>query len=78
MQSESYTGARRRLRRVVSDMLAGKPIEVAVLGGSVSTGAVASRKNAAVNPNDCWSMVRIWMQGSLGGPNVKFYNNARR
>lgn len=77
-QSQAYTGSRHRLRRVVADMLAGKPIEVAVLGGSVSTGAVASRKNAVVNPNDCWSLVRIWMQGSLGSnQNVEFINNAR-
>lgn len=39
-------GPRARLRRVMAEMLAGKSVEVAVLGGSISAGAVASRKMA--------------------------------
>jgi hypothetical protein len=57
-------------------MLTGKPIEVAVLGGSVSAGAIASRKMAAVDPNDVWSLVRIHMQTNAS-PRISFYNNAR-
>lgn len=47
-----------------------------VLGGSISTGAVASRKMAKENPNDIWSMVRIYMQRNINGDLV-FSNNAR-
>jgi hypothetical protein len=73
---QSYTGPRTRLRRVVADMLAGKPVEISVLGGSVSAGAIASRKMAAVDPNDVWNLVRIELQTSLS-PKIEFYNNAR-
>jgi hypothetical protein len=55
---------------------AGKPVEVTVLGGSISTGAVASRKQATVDPNDLWSMVRIYMQQNIDG-SITFNNNAR-
>lgn len=55
---------------------AGKPIEITVLGGSISTGAVASRKQAAVDPNDLWSLVRIYMQKNIDGT-ITFTNNAR-
>ncbi|GBF91596.1 hypothetical protein Rsub_04336 [Raphidocelis subcapitata] len=75
-RAQSYTGPRTRLRRVVSDMLAGKPVEVSVLGGSVSAGAIASRKMAAVDPNDVWNLVRIQLQDNLS-PKIEFYNNAR-
>lgn len=47
-----------------------------VLGGSISTGAVASRKQAKENPNDVWSLVRIFMQKNSKGE-VEFSNNAR-
>lgn len=47
-----------------------------VLGGSISTGAVASRKQAKENPNDVWSLVRIYMQKNINGDLV-FSNNAR-
>ena len=69
-------GPRTRLRRVVSDMLANKPVEVTVMGGSVSAGAIASRKMAAENPNDVWSLVRIQLQRFVS-PRVEFVNNAR-
>lgn len=73
---QSYTGPRTRLRRVVADMLAGQPVEVAVMGGSVSAGAIASRKMAAENPNDVWSLVRLQLQRFVS-PRVEFVNNAR-
>lgn len=47
-----------------------------MLGGSISTGAVASRKQAKENPNDLWSLVRIYMQKNINGDLV-FSNNAR-
>lgn len=43
-------------------MLAGRRVEIAVMGGSVSAGAIASRKMAAVDPNDVWSLVRLELQ----------------
>jgi hypothetical protein len=49
---------------------------VTVLGGSISTGAVASRKQAATDPNDLWSLVRIYMQKNLDN-SITFTNNAR-
>jgi len=55
---------------------AGKEISVTVLGGSISTGAVASRKQAKENPNDVWSLVRIYMQKNINGDLI-FSNNAR-
>lgn len=55
---------------------AGKEVSVTVLGGSISTGAVASRKQAKENPNDVWSLVRIYMQKNINGDLV-FSNNAR-
>jgi hypothetical protein len=73
---QSYTGPRTRLRRVLAEMLTGKPIEIDVLGGSVSAGAIASRKMAAVDPNDVWSLVRIHLQTNAS-PKIAFYNNAR-
>jgi len=51
-----------RLRRVVAKMMSGKPVKVVVLGGSISAGASASRKRAATNPNDVWSMVSIYLK----------------
>ncbi|GBF91603.1 hypothetical protein Rsub_04343 [Raphidocelis subcapitata] len=75
-RSQSYVGPRTRLRRVVNDMLSGKKVEVAVLGGSISAGAVASRKMAAVDPNDVWNLVRIELQTHLS-PKIDFFNNAR-
>jgi hypothetical protein len=47
-----------------------------VLGGSISTGAVASRKQASTDPNDLWSLVRIYMQKNLDD-SITFSNNAR-
>jgi hypothetical protein len=75
-RAQSYAGPRTRLRRVVNDMLSGKKVEINVLGGSISAGAVASRKMAAVDPNDVWNLVRIELQTHLS-PKVNFYNNAR-
>jgi hypothetical protein len=75
-KSQSFTGPRTRLRRVMADMLAGRPVEVAVMGGSVSAGAIASRKMAATNPNDVWSLVRLQLQNHVS-PQVTFVNNAR-
>ena len=75
-RGQSYTGPNLRLRRVLNDMLAGKPIEVTVLGGSISTGAVASRKNDPVNPNDVWNLVRLYIQRNMSDGTV-FINNAR-
>jgi hypothetical protein len=60
----------------VSASPAGKPVSVTVLGGSISTGAVASRKQAATDPNDLWSLVRIYMQKNLDN-SITFTNNAR-
>ncbi len=57
-------------------MLAGQKVEVSVLGGSVSAGAIASRKQAAVDPNDVWSLVRLQLQNNVS-PKIEFYNNAR-
>jgi hypothetical protein len=57
-------------------MIAGKPVEINILGGSVSAGAVATRKMDPVNPNDVWSLVRLQLQTRLS-PKVQFYNNAR-
>jgi hypothetical protein len=54
----------------------GKEVTVTVLGGSISTGAVASRKQAKENPNDVWSLVRLYMQKNINGELV-FNNNAR-
>ena len=75
-RSQSFAGPRSRLRRVVAQMLSGERVEVAVLGGSVSAGAIASRKMAATDPNDVWSLVRIQMQENLS-PDIDFVNNAR-
>jgi hypothetical protein len=75
-RGQSFMGSNARLRRVMADMLAGKPVEVTVIGGSISTGAVASRKQAATDPNDVWSLVRIYMQKNISDT-VSFYNNAR-
>ena len=60
----------------MAEMLAGRRVEVAVLGGSVSAGAVASRKMAATDPNDVWSLVRLTLQRDVN-PEVDFVNNAR-
>eukprot|EP00879_Flechtneria_rotunda_P000482 GHRR01000584.1.p1 GENE.GHRR01000584.1~~GHRR01000584.1.p1 ORF type:complete len:500 (+),score=138.46 GHRR01000584.1:302-1801(+) len=75
-RGQAYMGPSTRLRRVLSDLMAGKPIEVTVLGGSISTGAVASRKQAATDPNDLWSLVRLYMQRNNNGT-ITFNNNAR-
>jgi hypothetical protein len=75
-RGQSVSGPHARLRRVMADMVAGKPLEIAVLGGSISTGAVASRKNAAIDPNDAWSLVRIYINGKINDE-ADFYNNAR-
>ncbi|KAF6266245.1 SGNH hydrolase-type esterase domain-containing protein [Scenedesmus sp. NREL 46B-D3] len=75
-KGQAYMGSSTRLRRVMSDLMAGKPVSVTVLGGSISTGAVASRKQAATDPNDLWSLVRIYMQKNLDD-SITFNNNAR-
>jgi hypothetical protein len=51
-------------------------VAVTVLGGSISTGAVASRKMAKENPNDVWSLVRLYMQRNINGE-LEFNNMAR-
>lgn len=61
---------------VVRVVFPGKEVTVTVLGGSISTGAVASRKQAKENPNDVWSLVRLYMQKNINGELV-FNNNAR-
>lgn len=61
---------------VVCVVFPGKEVTVTVLGGSISTGAVASRKQAKENPNDVWSLVRLYMQKNINGELV-FNNNAR-
>jgi len=73
---QSFTGARTRLRRVVAEMIAGNKVEVAVLGGSISAGAIASRKMDPNDPNDVWSLVRLHLQNNVN-PQIEFYNNAR-
>lgn len=75
-KGQAYVGPSLRLRRVINDLMAGKEVSVTVLGGSISTGAVASRKQAKENPNDLWSLVRIYMQKNINGDLV-FTNNAR-
>ncbi|KIZ07114.1 hypothetical protein MNEG_0835 [Monoraphidium neglectum] len=75
-RAQSYSGPRTRLRRVMSDMLSGKKVEIDILGGSVSAGAVATRKMDPVNPNDVWSLVRIALQKGVS-PKISFFNNAR-
>lgn len=75
-RAQSYTGPRTKLRRVMAEMLAGKPVEVTILGGSVSAGAVASRKMDPIDPNDVWNLVRISLQKGVG-PKITFTNNAR-
>ncbi|KAI8475679.1 MAG: SGNH hydrolase-type esterase domain-containing protein [Monoraphidium minutum] len=75
-RAQSYVGPRTRLRRVVADMLAGKRVEVDILGGSVSAGAVASRKNDPTNPNDVWNLVRLALQKGVS-PKIELRNNAR-
>ena len=75
-RGQAYTGPNLRLRRVLNDMLAGKAVEITVLGGSISTGAVASRKNDPVNPNDVWNLVRLYIQRNMSDGTV-FINNAR-
>eukprot|EP00882_Tetradesmus_deserticola_P001006 GHRQ01001089.1.p1 GENE.GHRQ01001089.1~~GHRQ01001089.1.p1 ORF type:complete len:504 (+),score=200.63 GHRQ01001089.1:225-1736(+) len=75
-KGQAYMGPSTRLRRVMSDLMAGKPVSVTVLGGSISTGAVASRKQASTDPNDLWSLVRIYMQKNLDD-SISFSNNAR-
>ncbi len=57
-----YIAPNGRLRRVVAKMLSGKPVKVVVLGGSISAGAEASRKRAATDPNDVWSMVSLFLK----------------
>jgi len=74
-RGQAFVGPNRRLRRVAADWLAGKPVEVAIMGGSISTGAVASRKMDPVDPNDSWSLVRLYMQKT--NPATAFNNNAR-
>lgn len=75
-KGQAYVGPSTRLRRVMNDLREGKPIQITVLGGSISTGAVASRKQAATDPNDLWSLVRIYMQKNIDG-SITFNNNAR-
>ncbi|KAI8469583.1 MAG: SGNH hydrolase-type esterase domain-containing protein [Monoraphidium minutum] len=75
-RAQSYTGPSTRLRRVVASMLAGRKVEVAILGGSVSAGAVASRKMDPTDPNDVWNLVRLALQKGVS-PKIEFYNNAR-
>jgi hypothetical protein len=75
-KGQAYVGPSVRLRRVMNELREGKPIQITVLGGSISTGAVASRKQAATDPNDIWSMVRIYLQRNIDG-NITFNNNAR-
>lgn len=75
-RGQSYVGPNHRLRRVLADILAGKAVEVTVLGGSISTGAVASRKMDPKNPNDVWSIVRLFMQKNISN-SIQFNNNAR-
>lgn len=75
-KGQAYMGSSTRLRRVMNDLMAGKPVSVTVLGGSISTGAVASRKQASTDPNDLWSLVRIYMQKNLD-ESITFSNNAR-
>lgn len=38
-----HLGANQRLRRVVRDLLRGKPVKVGVVGGSISWGYMASK-----------------------------------
>lgn len=72
----AFIGPNQRLRRVAAQMLAGRPTNVLVLGGSISTGAVASRKDDANDPNDVWDMVGRYFQGSVSR-RVNFTNEAR-
>lgn len=74
-KGQAYVGPSTRLRRVMDDLQSGKNVSVTVLGGSISAGAVASRKQAATDPNDLWSLVRIYMQKI--DDRLVFSNNAR-
>jgi hypothetical protein len=42
--SNAYTGANARLRRVVSDLAAGKPVKVVAIGGPATNGSDASQR----------------------------------
>jgi hypothetical protein len=73
---KAYTGPNAKLRRVMAQMLSGQKVEVAVLGGSISAGAVASRKMDPDDPNDVWNLVRLELQSGVS-PKIEFHNNAR-
>jgi lysophospholipase L1-like esterase len=72
----AFIGPNQRLRRVAAQMLAGRPTNVLVLGGSISTGAVASRKDDSNDPNDVWDMVDRYFSNSVS-KRVNFSNEAR-
>jgi UDP-glucose:glycoprotein glucosyltransferase len=72
----AFVGPNQRLRRVAAQMLAGRSTNVVVLGGSISTGAVASRKDDANDPNDVWHMIERYLEKSVS-PRVNFTNEAR-
>lgn len=65
-RGQAFIGPSRRLRRVAADWLAGKPVEVAILGGSISTGVRAGRHRvtvpaAAADPKTCGSAPAGWL-----------------
>jgi len=72
----AFVGPNQRLRRVAAQMLAGRSTQVVVLGGSISTGAVASRKDDDDDPNDVWQMVQRYLEKAVS-PKVNFTNEAR-
>jgi lysophospholipase L1-like esterase len=72
----AFIGPNQRLRRVAAQMLAGRATNVMVLGGSISTGAVASRKDDANDPNDVWHMIERYFEKRVS-PRVNFTNEAR-
>jgi len=57
-----YSGSGFRLRRVVHDMLSGRPVKIGVVGGSISWGHGASKYGLT----DWVSLLRTYMQGLFG------------
>ncbi|GBF94284.1 SGNH hydrolase, partial [Raphidocelis subcapitata] len=67
-----YLGANQRLRRVVHDLLVGRPISIGAIGGSITHGAKASK----IGETDWFSLVTRYMRDAFPRSNVTARNGA--
>lgn len=65
--SNSYTGSNNRLRRVVTDLLAGKPVKVVAIGGVATNGSDASRPGT----NDYFASYVAYLTRAFPAASVK-------